>query len=114
MFGCNYEALSLTVAPTGNELAAAPSLLTDIASSSATGLRQTCIAAMASVAIHGLLVIALIIVAAYALPTSPQETVTTLVNHYLSGVNYFFRSTTTILPDRRQLQALRMPDPRLD
>jgi hypothetical protein len=25
----------------------------------------------------------------------------------LSGVNYFFRSTTTILPDRRQLQALR-------
>jgi len=32
----------------------------------------------------------------------------------LSGVNYFFRSTTTILPDRRQLQALRMPDARLD
>jgi hypothetical protein len=29
-------------------------------------------------------------------------------NEYqLSGVNYFFRSTTTILPDRRQLQALR-------
>jgi hypothetical protein len=26
---------------------------------------------------------------------------------HLSGVNYFFRSTTTILPDRRQLQALR-------
>ena len=25
----------------------------------------------------------------------------------LSGVNYFFRSTTTILPDRRQLQAWR-------
>jgi hypothetical protein len=25
----------------------------------------------------------------------------------MSGVNYFFRSTTTILPDRRQLQALR-------
>jgi len=87
MFGSNYEALSLTASTSGNGLAAAPNLSTHFAGCPATDLRQPRIAAAASVAIHGLLVIALILVPAYAWPTAPPETkkspiVTALVNPY--------------------------------